>query len=65
MTSRREVIRVGGLGALGLSLADLAGRSAGAALPAVAARARSCIVVFLAGGPPQHETFDPKPLGPV
>jgi len=27
-------------------------------------RAKSCIVLFLAGGPPQHETFDPKPDAP-
>jgi hypothetical protein len=62
---RREVIRVGGLATVGLSLADLTSDMAGAALPGVAARARSCIMLFLAGGPPQHETFDPKPRAPV
>ena len=25
------------------------------------ARARACILFYLAGGPPQHETWDPKP----
>ena len=28
------------------------------------ARARSCIVLFLMGGPPQHSTWDPKPDAP-
>lgn len=27
-------------------------------------KAKSCIILFLAGGPPQHETFDPKPEAP-
>jgi hypothetical protein len=28
-------------------------------------KAKSCIVLFLFGGPPQHETWDPKPDAPV
>jgi hypothetical protein len=28
-------------------------------------RAKSCILLFLGGGPPQHETFDPKPEAPL
>jgi hypothetical protein len=28
-------------------------------------RAKSCVILFLAGGPPQHETFDPKPNAPL
>ncbi len=64
---RRELLRIGGLGALGLTLGDLAPRMppAGAAVPPGRPRARNCIVLFLAGGPPQHETFDPKPGAPV
>jgi hypothetical protein len=69
--SRREWLRVGGLGALGISLAGLYGSRATAA-PAKPAdkgasfgRAKSCILLFLAGGPPQHETFDPKPDAPL
>ncbi len=68
--SRREWLRVGGLGALGLSLPSLlAGTArAGAATSAATAsrfgQAKSCILLFLAGGPPQHETFDPKPEAP-
>ena len=71
MATRREWLRVGGLGAFGLSLSRLLNptvRAADIAAARTAAgsfgRARSCIVLFLAGGPPQHETFDPKPDAP-
>jgi hypothetical protein len=66
--SRREWLRVGGLGALGLSLPSLLrGNASPAALSRAASfgRAKSCIILFLSGGPPQHETFDPKPDAPV
>jgi hypothetical protein len=60
------MLRVGGLSALGLSLPDLL-RGAGTT-PRAARRpgkARSCIVLFLMGGPPQHSTWDPKPDAPA
>jgi hypothetical protein len=64
------MLRLGGLGAFGLSLPDLlrsqqafASPSGSAASPA--AKARACIVLFLMGGPPQHSTWDPKPDAPV
>ena len=60
---RREWLRVGGLGALGLSLPGLAAARAAATGPRP--RASACLVIFLSGGPPQHETFDPKPAAPV
>jgi hypothetical protein len=60
--SRREVLRAGGLGLLGLSLADLLRARTAAA--GGAGRAKSCIVLFMLGGPPQHETWDPKPDAP-
>ncbi len=76
--SRREWFRVGGLGALGLSLPDLlrAGQQAAAAPAAPPAlgrnlqgvtfgRAKNVIFLWLQGGPPQHETFDPKPDAPA
>ncbi len=53
------------VGALGGSL------WAGGALPQVLAgprppaKAKACIVLFFLGGPPQHETWDPKPDAPV
>src|SRR5262249_46278560 len=28
-------------------------------------RAKACIVLYLSGGPPQHETWDPKPDAPA
>ncbi|MDO7678563.1 MAG: DUF1501 domain-containing protein [Planctomycetota bacterium] len=64
--SRRELLRVGGLGALGLSLPDLS-RAAdrNGSLLQKHAKAKSCMVIFLSGGPPQHETFDPKPNAPI
>ncbi len=61
--SRREILRIGGLGLLGsgLSLSDLTKR-----LRQLDARPRkSCIVLFLMGGPPQHSTWDPKPDAPA
>ena len=60
--TRRAMLHAGGLGFLGLSLPELLrGR---AAAPARGARARSCILLFLMGGPPQHSTWDPKPDAP-
>ncbi len=67
---RREWLRVGGLGAFGLSLGQLM-HSRAAALDHDArlmrsfGRAKACIVLFMLGGPPQHETWDPKPSAPI
>jgi hypothetical protein len=61
--TRREVLRAGSLGLLGLSLADLQARGSVAAAPR--GRARACILLFLMGGPPQHSTWDPKPDAPA
>lgn len=64
--NRREWLRVGGLGAMGLSLPGVLGASqAGSSRQASFGRAQSCILLFLSGGPPQHETFDPKPEAPL
>ena len=60
--TRREILQVGGLGFLGLGLAD-AFRAR--AKPSESAREPSCIFIFLSGGPSQFETFDPKPRAPV
>src|SRR6516162_147469 len=61
--TRRDVLQVGSLGLLGLSLPGL--RRAAAGTPAPGRRARSCILLFLMGGPPQHSTWDPKPDAPA
>ena len=60
---RREWLRVGGLSCLGLGGSTLF-YPASAAGHGTFGRAKSCIVLFLSGGPPQHETFDPKPDAP-
>src|SRR5262245_33920270 len=65
--SRRNFLRIGGLGAAGLTLPDLfraQARTSGSS-ERRPGRARSCIFIFLQGGPPQHETFDLKPDAPA
>lgn len=68
---RRDFLHVGGLGAFGLGLSDfLRLREAQAAKESNSERtdgfgaAKSCILLFPYGSPPQHETFDPKPDAP-
>ena len=68
--TRREWFRIGGLGALGLSLPSLMAAEKKAAehnRPSAGGfgRAKACIIIFMSGGPPQHETFDPKPDAPL
>jgi hypothetical protein len=65
--TRRDWLRVGGLGLFGLSLPGLfaARQAQAAAAGGTFGRARACIVLFLMGGPPQHETWDPKPDAPA
>lgn len=59
--TRREWLRIGGIGLGGLTLPRLLKAQAE---PALAPRAKSVIVLFNSGGIPQHESFDPKPDGP-
>jgi hypothetical protein len=64
--SRREWLRVGGLSAFGLSLPGLQAAGASAAPRSASfGKAKACIVLFHLGGPPQHETWDPKPEAPA
>ena len=66
--TRRELLQVGGLGALGLTLADWWRAKEVQASPAAASNSRrepSCIFIFLSGGPSHLETFDPKPNAPI
>lgn len=60
---RREFLRVGGLSAFGLGMAPLlaARRTLAASDRPLFGRAKACIVLWMSGGPPQHETWDPKP----
>lgn len=57
--SRREFLYVGGVGALGLSLADVSLAARAATL-----QRRHAILIVMSGGPSQLETFDPKPEAP-
>jgi hypothetical protein len=66
--TRRDLLHVGGLGLFGLGLGDLLRLQDARATPIGSAkfgRAKSCILVYLFGSPPQHETFDPKPDAPA
>src|SRR5262245_28339133 len=62
--TRREFLRVGGLALAGLTLPGLL-RGRAQAGPAPSGRAKSCIQLFMWGGPSQHETFDLKPNAPA
>src|SRR4051812_11205323 len=66
--SRREALRVGGLGFTGLMWSDLL-RARAAAAPVKRptnqfGKARACILVFNYGGPSHLDTFDLKPDAP-
>jgi len=65
--ARRDVLTAGALGIAGLSLPQLLqARDAGAASSdPLFGRAKNIIFLYLSGGPPQHETFDPRPDCPV
>src|SRR5436189_2651371 len=66
---RRDLMRLGGLSLLGLSLPDLIrGRVAAAAQPrrdGSFGRAKSCILLFMWGGPAHQDTWDLKPDAPA
>jgi len=59
--SRRELLRLGGLSLLGLSLTDLLAGEAGAAS---GGKARSCILFFQEGGLAHQDSWDIKPEAP-
>ena len=62
--TRRDMLQVGGLAAMGLLLPEFLPRAC-ARPPAFSfGRARSCVIVFLFGGPSQLDTFDLKPDAP-
>ena len=68
--TRREWLRAGGVGFLGLSLPELLRAQAQAtetrkASPGTFGRAKSCMIVFLNGGASHHDTFDMKPDAPA
>src|SRR5689334_10796855 len=71
-STRRRLLQVGGLGALGLTLPGLLraeaarGAEEGASGPVRGpAPIRSCILVFYYGGPSHLDTYDMKPNAPA
>ncbi len=79
--TRRDLLHIGGLGAFGVALHHILGGSLGGVSGNVHAAqrprassaerdpkfgaAKSCILIYKYGSPPQHETFDPKPEAPA
>ncbi len=64
--SRRELLRVGGLGSLGLTLpALLKNRAEASSADAVSfGKAKRVILLYMWGGPAHQDTWDLKPHGP-
>lgn len=60
--TRRSFLRIGSLGLGGLSLSDILLAQSQSPAPA---NDRSVVMIYLPGGPTQHETFDPKPHAPA
>jgi uncharacterized protein (DUF1501 family) len=64
--NRRDFLRVGVLGGLGLSLGGyLQALDAATQAGSPAPKAESAIFIFLAGGISHIDTFDPKPYAPI
>lgn len=64
-TSRRDFLRIGGLALGGLTLADLLATRAHAAQQLNILTGKSVVFLFMHGGPPQTEMFDPKMDAPA
>jgi hypothetical protein len=62
--SRRELLRVGGLGGVGLSLPILL-RAEQTSANGAPSKADACIVLYLNGGPSHLDMWDMKPEAPV
>lgn len=64
MLSRRELLRLGSIGSLGLALPELLAADERARTTGIAPRADSCIIVHLNGGPSHLDMWDLKPQAP-
>ena len=62
---RRNFLQVGLGGLLGGTVFGRMGRGAEPHAPKLPVVAKSCILIWLDGGPTHYETFDPKPLAPA
>src|SRR5262245_34582845 len=63
--SRREWLTLATAGVLGPSMSGWLPVLADQAARAPQQRRKSCILLWMDGGPSQHETFDPKPDAPA
>ncbi len=63
--SRREILRVGGLGIAGGLTTSRLLAAEGQIPTGLRPKAKNCILLMLTGGPPQHSTWDPKPDAPA
>jgi hypothetical protein len=61
--NRRDFLRVGAIGGISMALPDLWKASAASLKSSTKSfgRAKRCVLLFLTGGPPQLDTWDPKP----
>jgi hypothetical protein len=65
LLARREVLRAGAVGLMGLSLPRLLEAEESAKQRGVRPRADACIVIFLNGGPSHLDMWDMKPEAPA
>src|SRR5262245_40652042 len=63
--SRRELLQVGGIGLLGLSLPGLLRAEERRSRSGGSARADACVLIFLNGGPSHLDMWDMKPAAPA
>ncbi|MCH7987771.1 MAG: DUF1501 domain-containing protein [Planctomycetes bacterium] len=62
---RRDLLQLGSLGLVGLSLPKLLQASSGFTTSGKQGRAKSCILFFLEGGPAHQDMWDMKPNAPL
>src|SRR5581483_6861629 len=62
--NRRSLLRIGGLGALGLNLSNVLRSEARGSSDRPAGAVRSCLLIFYYGGLSHHDTWDMKPDAP-
>ncbi len=65
LTSRRQCLQVGAASIAGIALSNSPRTEASAEFVAQRVRAKSVILLFMSGGIPHHETWDPKPDAPL
>lgn len=68
LLSRRELLRIGGLGVMGLNLAGFCraeGRQPVGSRDSNTPPVKSCILLYQPGGPSHHDTWDMKPAAPL